>query len=88
MTKIPFFCVDALVEVPFGAFPYDCYGCYEPVHDHFREYYKGFETAKSPEENTRSYIEKYFLAPKTFEDYLELFGVKTIIKYSSVTLSK
>ena len=82
MTKIPFFCVDAVVEVPFGAFPYDCYGCYEPVHEHFRGYYKGFETAKSPEENTRSYIEKYFIKPKTFADYLELFGVSTIIKYS------
>jgi glutaconate CoA-transferase subunit A len=82
MTKIPFFCVDAVVEVPFGAFPYDCYGCYEPVHEHFRGYYKGFENAKSPEDNTRSYIEKYFLTPKTFEDYLELFGVSTIIKYS------
>lgn len=82
MTKIPFFCVDAVVEVPFGAFPYDCYGCYEPVHEHFRGYYKGFETAKSPEENTRNYIEKYFIKPKSFADYLELFGVSTIIKYS------
>jgi len=87
-TKIPFFCVDAVVEVPFGAFPYDCYGCYEPVHEFFRGYYKGFETAKSPEENTRDYIKKYFLEPKSFEDYLELFGVKTIIKYSSAMLAK
>jgi glutaconate CoA-transferase subunit A len=88
MTKIPFFCVDAVVEVPYGAFPYDCYGCYEPVHEFFRGYYKGFETAQSPEENTRDYIKKYFLEPKSFEDYLELFGVKTIIKYSSATLPK
>jgi len=88
MTKIPFFCVDAVVEVPFGAFPYDCYGCYEPVHEFFRGYYKGFETAKIPEEYTRNYIKKYFLEPKSFEVYLELFGVKTIIKYSSVKLAR
>ncbi len=81
-TKIPFFCVDAVVEVPFGAFPYDCYGAYEPVHEHFREYYKGFTKGSDPEENTRRYIRKYFLEPETFQDYLELFGAKTIIKYS------
>jgi len=84
LTRIPFFCVDAIVEVPYGAFPYDCYGCYEPVHEHFREYYRGFESAKSPEENARNYIEKYFLEPKTFGDYLELFGVNRIIRYSSM----
>jgi glutaconate CoA-transferase subunit A len=87
LTRIPFFCVDAVVEVPYGAFPYDCYGCYEPVHEHFRGYYKGFETAKSPEENTRNYIEKYFMETKSFEDYLALFGVNTIIKYSMVRKS-
>ena len=86
LTKIPFFCVDAVVEVPYGAFPYDCYGCYEPVHEHFRDYYQGFQTVKDPEENTKNYIEKYFLGPKSFEDYLELFGAKTIIKYSNPTL--
>jgi len=84
LTRIPFFCVDAVVEVPYGAFPYDCYGCYEPVHEHFREYYQGFQTVKNPEENTRNYIEKYFLGPKSFSDYLELFGVKAIVKYSSL----
>jgi len=82
LTKIPFFCVDAVVEVPYGAFPYDVYGCYEPVHEHFRGYYKGFETTKNAEENARNYIEKYFMGPKSFEDYLELFGVRAIIKYS------
>ena len=84
LTKIPFFCVDAVVEVPYGAFPYDCYGCYEPVHEHFRDYYQGFQTVKDPEENTKNYIEKYFLGPKSFADYLELFGVKAIVKYSTL----
>jgi glutaconate CoA-transferase, subunit A len=82
LTRIPFFCVDAVVEVPYGAFPYDCFACYEPVHAHFREYYRGFETSKDPEENVRSYIEKYFLKTKSFEEYLELFGVRTILQYS------
>lgn len=79
-TKIPFFCVDAVVEIPFGAFPFDCYGCYAPFNEHFREYYKGFEGVKDPEENTRKYIQKYYLEPPTFEDYLDLFGARAIVK--------
>jgi glutaconate CoA-transferase, subunit A len=80
LTKIPFFCVDAVVEVPFGAFPFDCYGCYAPLNEHFRQYYKGFGSVKNPEENTRQYIEKHYLAPATFEDYLDLFGASVIAK--------
>ena len=30
-TKIPFFAVDAVVEVPFGCAPHECYGVYEPM---------------------------------------------------------
>ena len=33
-TKIPFFCVDAVVEVPFGCAPHECYGAYEPMMQH------------------------------------------------------
>lgn len=84
LTRIPFFCVDAVVEVPFGAFPYDCFGCYEPVHEHFRAYYQGFANGAGAEENTRNYIRKYFLEPPTFADYLDLFGAHTIIKYSTL----
>ena len=30
-TKIPFFAVDAVVELPFGCAPHECYGVYEPM---------------------------------------------------------
>src|SRR3984893_5155862 len=33
-TKIPFFCVDAVVEVPYGSAPHECYGLYEPMMNH------------------------------------------------------
>jgi len=84
LTRIPFFCVDAVVEVPFGAFPYDCFGCYEPVHEHFRDYYRGFAEGAGAEENTLNYIRKYFLEPPTFADYLDLFGASTIVEYSTL----
>ena len=37
-TKIPFFAVDAVVEVPFGCAPHECYGVYEPMLRHM-DYY-------------------------------------------------
>ena len=37
-TKIPFFAVDAVVEVPFGCAPHECSGVYEPLFRHM-EYY-------------------------------------------------
>ena len=33
-TKIPFMAVDAVVEVPFGSAPHECYGLYEPLFGH------------------------------------------------------
>ncbi len=33
-TKIPFMTVDAVVEVPFGCAPHECYGVYEPFFKH------------------------------------------------------
>ena len=37
-TKIPFFAVDAVVEVPFGSAPHECYGLYEPLFRHLDGY--------------------------------------------------
>ncbi len=33
-TKIPFFAVDAVVEVPYGCVPHECFGLYEPFFPH------------------------------------------------------
>jgi glutaconate CoA-transferase subunit A len=37
-TVIPGFAVDALVHVPFGSFPHECYALYEADYEHFGEY--------------------------------------------------
>ena len=37
-TVVPGLVVDALVHVPFGAYPHECYGLYEADFDHFAEY--------------------------------------------------
>jgi glutaconate CoA-transferase, subunit A len=37
-TMLPHFAVDAVVEIPHGAYPHECYGLYEADLDHFDEY--------------------------------------------------
>ena len=38
LTRIPYYAVDAVVEVPFGAHPWHCYGCYYADLPFYREY--------------------------------------------------
>jgi glutaconate CoA-transferase subunit A len=71
-TLIPGFLVDALVHVPFGSYPHECYGLYEADVDHFAEY-TGAIDARGPEA-VADYLERYAYAPPTFADYLDLFG--------------
>jgi glutaconate CoA-transferase subunit A len=71
-TVIPGFVVDALVLVPFGAFPHECYGLYEADFDHFDEY-AGAINVQGPRA-VGDYLDRYVYAPPTFPDYLDLFG--------------
>lgn len=80
-TDIPFFCVDAVVEVPYGCLPHECYGVYEPDFNHMDRYVKLMMTQSV--DGVRSYLNEYVYAPKTFEDYLGLFNVIDIVKAST-----
>lgn len=71
-TVIPGFLVDALVHVPFGSYPHECYGLYEADYDHFAAY-TGAIDAGGPLAVV-DYLERYVHAPATYDDYLELFG--------------
>jgi glutaconate CoA-transferase subunit A len=71
-TVIPGFVVDALVHVPFGSFPHECYGLYEADFDHFAEYTGAIEKRGSAA--VVEYLDRYVYAPATFGDYLDLFG--------------
>jgi glutaconate CoA-transferase subunit A len=71
-TVIPGFLVDALVHVPWGSFPHECYGLYEADFDHFEQY-----TADIADRGSHAvvdYLERYVMAPPTYLDYLDLFG--------------
>ena len=77
-TDIPFFCVDAVVEAPYGCLPHECYGAYEPDFDHMDMYVKLM--MERTIEGVQEYLDKYVYAPQSFDDYLSLFKVKDVVR--------
>jgi len=71
-TAIPGFMVDALVEVPYGAFPHECYGLYEADFGHFDAY--AAEVQARGSEAVREYLARYVFGTRTYQEYLALFG--------------
>lgn len=75
-TLIPGFVVDALVEVPHGAFPHECYGLYEADFTHFDAYVaeikaKGLRAVKE-------YLERFVYGTASHGEYLSLFGEEAL----------
>jgi len=77
-TNIPFFCVDAVVEVPYGCLPHECYGVYEPDFQHMDQYVNTM-MSQGPE-GVKTYLERYVYDPESWDDFLEMIGVKNILK--------
>jgi glutaconate CoA-transferase subunit A len=79
-TKIPFFCVDAVVEVPYGAAPHECYGLYEPMMKHMDAYVS--QVNADPVGGMSAYLERYFYGPESWNDYLALIGMEELLEAS------
>lgn len=79
-TKIPFFCVDAVVEVPYGSAPHECYGLYEPMMKHMEDYVA--KVNADPVDGMKEYLETYFHAPKSWNEYLSLIGLDELLEAS------
>jgi glutaconate CoA-transferase subunit A len=77
-TKIPFFAVDAVVELPFGCAPHECYGVYEPMMRHM-EYYVDLVN-KDPVKGMQDYLERFVYGPKSWNDFLTLIGMDDLIE--------
>jgi len=77
-TLIPGLVVDALVEVPFGAFPHECYGLYEADFTHFDRYVAAI-TAKGTQA-IREYLDRYVYGPRSHQEYLALFGEEALAR--------
>ena len=76
-TKIPFFAVDAVVEVPFGSAPHECYGVYEPMMRHM-EAYVGLVN-KDPVGGMKDYLDRYVYGPKSWTEFLDLVGLEELL---------
>ena len=76
-TKVPFFAVDAVVEVPFGCAPHECYGVYEPLFDHLDRYAAALKPDAA--QGIRDYLECYFYQPKSWIDYLDRIGLAELL---------
>lgn len=71
-TSIPFFTVDAVVEVPYGSHP-----CLMPYMYYFDEHNIAEWLQKSKtDDGVKEYLDKYVYGVKNFEEYLEVAGGK------------
>jgi len=73
--KIPGFCVDAIVHVPHGAHPAQCYNYY----DHDPEMLTDYESAGKSDEAFNAFMQEWVYGPKTHEEYLAKVGINRLI---------
>src|SRR5437660_616521 len=69
-TVIPFYCVDAVCEVPFGSYPGNMPYEYFSDEDHLR---KWLRAERDPDEYRR-FLDEYIFGVKNFADYLHRCG--------------
>jgi glutaconate CoA-transferase subunit A len=69
-TAIPFFCVDAVCEVPFGSYPGNM--PYEYFSD--EEHVRAWLDAEEDEKGYRAFLDKYLFQVRDFNEYLSLCG--------------
>jgi len=77
-TVIPGFVVDALVEVPYGAFPHECYGLYEADFTHFDAYVA--EIKSKGIRAIEEYLDRYVHGAPSHQEYLALFGEERLAR--------
>lgn len=79
-TKIPFFAVEAVVEVPYGCVPHECTNVYEPLFSHMDGYTA--QVNGDPEDGMQDYLDKYVHAPRDWTGYLKLLGLEELLDAS------
>lgn len=77
-TIVPHFVVDAVVDVPFGSFPHECYGLYEAWFEHFDEYVRLVE--EDGVGGVEEYLRLYLDEPGSFAGFLERVGANVLIE--------
>jgi len=75
-TVVPGFVVDALVHVPFGSFPHECYGLYEASFEHFDLYQRMVDDGGV--DGAREYVRRFVHEAGSFAGFLDLIGPETL----------
>jgi len=70
--NVPYFWVEAVVELPYGAHPTSCYPFYAYDREHLAEYYQAAQAG--PDTFAREYLARYVFEPATHDDYLRRVG--------------
>jgi glutaconate CoA-transferase subunit A len=71
-TAIPGFMVDAVVHVPYGAFPHEMHGRYAAYFEHFDDYTNAIKVRGT--RAIHDYLKRYVYGVRTHAEYLECFG--------------
>ncbi len=69
-TDIPYYCVDAVCEVPYGSYPGNMPYAYYSDEDHLRQWLQ----AEADPETYREFLDQYLFGVADFSEYLELCG--------------
>jgi glutaconate CoA-transferase subunit A len=69
-TVIPFFCVDAVCEVPYGSYPGNMPYEYYSDEPHIRQWIE----AEQDVDHLREFVDRYVYGVKSFFEYLQLCG--------------
>jgi glutaconate CoA-transferase, subunit A len=77
-TKIPFFAVEAVVELPFGSAPHECYGIYEPMLRHMKSYVDLVNG--DPVKGMKEYLDRHVYGPKSWTEYLSMIGIEELVE--------
>ncbi len=72
--QIPFFCVDAVVHVPHGAYPTACYRHY----DYAPTYLNQYREWAGNEEQYKEYLNKFIYGVEGHEELLSLVGKEQV----------
>jgi glutaconate CoA-transferase subunit A len=72
LTTIPFFCVDAVVRIPNGAYPSECWGLYEADFDHFSRFAE--RTSRNGIDGAKEYADEFVYRTKSFQSFLARIG--------------
>jgi glutaconate CoA-transferase subunit A len=77
-TVIPGFLVDAVVEVPFGAYPGEAYGLYEADFAHFDAYVDLVNSGG--DDGVRDYLRRHVTEPGSFAAMLDAVGASRLLE--------